>query len=48
MQDMNTNANEGMVFKLVIPLGQGGKNELLESQPRLRLICFKTFDLNLI
>ena len=48
MQDMNTNLNEGVVFKLVVSLKQGSKNEPLESPPRLGLICFKTFDLNLI
>ena len=35
-------------FKLVISLEQGGKNKPLESSPRLGLICYKTFDLNLI
>ena len=43
MLDMYANSNDGMVFKLVISLGQVGKNIPLESQPRLKLICFKTF-----
>ena len=47
MQDMYANSNEGMVFKLVFSLEQGGKNEPLESPPRLGLIYFKTFHLNL-
>ena len=47
MQDMYANSNEGMVFKLVVSLEQGGKNEPLENPPRLGLICFKTFHLNL-
>ena len=48
MQDMYANSNEVMVFKLVISLGQGGKKEPLENPPRLELIYFKTFYLNLI
>ena len=48
IQDMFANSNEGMVFTLVVSLEQGGKNEPLESPSRLGLICFKTFDLNLI
>ena len=48
MQDMYVNSNEGMVFKLVVSLEQGGKNEALESPPMLGLIFFKTVDLNLI
>ena len=36
MQDMYANSNKVMIFKLV------------ESPPKLGLICFKTFDLNLI
>ena len=47
MQDMCANSNQGMVFELVVSLKQGGKNESLESSPRLGLICFKTFRLNL-
>ena len=31
MQDMYSNSNEGMVFRLVVSLKQGSKNELLES-----------------
>ena len=46
MQDMYVNSNESMVFELVVSLKQGGKNEVLESPPRLGL--FGTFDLNLI
>ena len=45
---MYVNSNEGMVFKLVVSLEQGDKNESLESPPRLGLIIFKTIDLNLI
>ena len=48
MQDIYTNSNENTVFKLVASLVQGRKNKSLESPPRLGLICFKTFDLNLI
>ena len=48
MQDMYANSNEDMVFKLVVSLEQEGKNEPLESSPRLGLICFKTFDLSFI
>ena len=44
---MLANSNEGMVFKLVVSLRQGGKNEPRESPPRLGLISFKTFDINL-
>ena len=40
--------NEVSFFKLVVLLEQGDKNEPLESPPRLGLICFKTFGLNLI
>ena len=47
MQNMYANSNEGMVLKLVVSLEQGGKKETLESPPRLELICFKTFPLNL-
>ena len=47
MQDMYSNSNEGMVFRLVVSLKQGSKNELLESRPRLGLISFETFHLNL-
>ena len=47
MQDTYANSNEGIVFKLVVLLEQGGKNELLENPPRLGLICFKTLHLNL-
>ena len=47
MQDMYANSNQGMVFRLVVSLKQGGKNESLESSPRLGLICFKNFHLNL-
>ena len=35
-------------FKLVVSLEQVGKNEPIKIPPRLGLICFKTFDLNLI
>ena len=42
MQDMHADSNEGMVVKLIISVGQGGKKESLESPPRLELICFKT------
>ena len=45
MKDMHANSNESMVFKLVVSLEQGGKNEHLESPLRLWLICFKTFRL---
>ena len=34
MLDMYANSNAVMVFKLVILLGQGGKNEPLESSPK--------------
>ena len=47
MQNTYANSNEGMVFKLVVSLEQGGKNVPLESPPRLGLIFFKTFHLNL-
>ena len=47
MQNIYANSNEGMVFKLVVLLEQGGKNEPLESPPRLGLIYFKNFHLNL-
>ena len=47
MQDMYTNSNEGMAFKLVVSLEQDDKSKHLESPPRLRLICFKTSHLNL-
>ena len=47
VQHMYANSNEGMVFKLVVSLGQGGKKEPVENPPRLGLICFKTFHLNL-
>ena len=33
MQDMYANSKKGMVFKLVVSLEQGGKNESLESHP---------------
>ena len=46
MQDVYMNSNEDIVFKLVVSLEQRGKNEPLESPPRLGLICFKTIDLN--
>ena len=48
MQDMYANSNEDMVFKLVVSLEHRGKKEPLEVSPRLGLICFETFDLNLI
>ena len=48
MQDIYANSNEGMVYKLVVSLEQVGKNDHLESPFRLGLICFETFDLNLI
>ena len=48
MQDMYENSNEGMVFKLAVSLEQGDKNEPVEDPPGLGMICFKTFDLNLI
>ena len=48
MQDMYANSNEGMVFKRVVSSEQGGKNEPLEIPPRLGLIYFKNFDLNLV
>ena len=48
MQDMYTSSNKDIVFKLVVSLEQGGKNKPLESPPRLGLISFKTFVLNLI
>ena len=38
---MHADSNEGMVVKLIILVGQGGKIEFLESPPRLELICFK-------
>ena len=34
MQDLYGNSDEGMVFKHVVSLEQGGKNETLESPPR--------------
>ena len=37
MLDMYANSNAVMVFKLVILLGQGGKNEPLESSPKWEL-----------
>ena len=46
MQDMYANSNEGIFFQTRNLVA--GKNETLESSPRLGLICFKTFDLNLI
>ena len=48
MKDMYGNSNEGMLFKLVVSLEQGGKNEPLESPPRLEFIFFKAIDLNLV
>ena len=42
---MYADSNEVIVFKLVISIGQGGRNEPLESPPRLGLISFETFDL---
>ena len=45
MQDMYANSNEDMVFHTF--LEQGGKNKPLESPLTLRLICLKTFHLNL-
>ena len=47
MQNIYANSNEGMVFKLVVLLEQGGKNKPLESPPILGLIYFKNFHLNL-
>ena len=47
MKDMYAYSNESMVFKLVVSLEQGGKNEPQENPPRLGLIFFKTFHLNL-
>ena len=44
---MYANSNKGIVFKLEVSLEQGGKIKLLESLPRLGLISFKTFHLNL-
>ena len=37
MHDMYGDSNEGMLFKLIILVGQGCKNEPLESPPRLGL-----------
>ena len=48
MEDVYANSNEGMVVKLVMSVEQGDKNEPPESPTRSELICFKTFDLNLI
>ena len=47
MKDMYVNSNGSMAFKLVVSLEQRGKNEPLEKQPRLGLVCFKNFYLNL-
>ena len=47
MKDMHAKSNESMVLKLVVSLEQGDKNKPLENPPRLELICFKTFHLNL-
>ena len=44
MKDMYAKSNESMVFKLVVSLD---KNKSLENPPRLELIYFKTFHLNL-
>ena len=38
---------QDIYFKLKVLLEKGGKNEPLESSPRLGLICFKIFLLNL-
>ena len=38
---------QDIYFKLKVLLEKRGKNEPLESPPRLGLICFKTFHLNL-
>ena len=43
MQKIYANSNEGIVFKLVVPLEQRGKNKPSETPPRLGLISFKTF-----
>ena len=45
---MYADPNEGMAVKLITSVRQVGKKEPLESSPRLGLIYFKTFDLNLI
>ena len=44
---MYANSNEDIVFKFEVSLEQGGKIKLIESLPRLGLISFKTFHLNL-
>ena len=40
MKDMYAYSNESMVFKLVVSLEQGGKNEPQENPPRLGLVFF--------
>ena len=48
MQDMHADPNEGMIVKRIISVEQVGKKEPLENSPKLGLICFETFNLNLI
>ena len=41
MQDLYVNSNEGMFLDLINSVGQGGKQEPLESPHRLELIVSK-------
>ena len=45
---MYADLNEDIAMKIIISVGEWGKKEQLESPRRLVLICYKTFELNLI
>ena len=46
-QDMYADSNEVMVVKLIILVGQVGEKEPLESSPRLELIFFSKFSIQI-